>query len=453
MLHKLSIKQKLLKGGGWAFSGKVVGVLAGLAVNALLVRLLTQEEMGAYFLTFSLVSFAAIVAQLGLTQTIVRLVAESMGSGRTGRTRQSVIVVLRITAVSVLIVACFLVFGVGQGIAERFFSSLIMSQAMGLAAVWTAIVTFQQLMAEIYRGFHDIRLATIFGGLSTSVFSMLLFIVLWLVQGHADIAQIIFLTLVAGAGSILISSAILWDKLNTLVPASSEDETFSFLDVLFASWPIWITHVTVFVLIQADLWIMGLFRSSEEVAIYGASSRLVALVTMPLLIINAVVPPLIAEMYAQNKIRELENILRAVSTLSVLPSLIALAVFIFFGDSILGFLFGSFYKTGGIIIIILSVGQLANIWAGSSGVVLIFTGYQFEMMLITILSGVLMIAMGWWLVGDYGAVGVASAACGGMFLQNILMLLTAKWKAGIWTHVNPRLINDMSLFSRYKNNK
>ncbi len=180
MLHKRSIKEKLLKGGAWAVSGKVVTALAGLGINALLTRLLTPEEMGVYFLTFSLISIAAIVAQLGMTQTIIRLVAESMGTGRPERARQSVILVLRIVAFSGLLVACLMAFGAGQWVAERVFNSEIMSQVMGLAAVWAVIITFQQLMAEIYRGFHDIRLATIFGGLATSIFSMGIFLALWL---------------------------------------------------------------------------------------------------------------------------------------------------------------------------------------------------------------------------------------------------------------------------------
>jgi O-antigen/teichoic acid export membrane protein len=41
---------------------------------------------------------------------------------------------------------------------------------------------------------------------------------------------------------------------------------------------------------------MGAFRPHTEVAVYGAASRLVILVAMPLVIVNSVVPPLIAGM-------------------------------------------------------------------------------------------------------------------------------------------------------------
>ena len=66
-----SIKQKLVRGGAWALTGKILAALSGLGVNALLARLLTPEEMGVYFLTLSLVTIASLFAQMGMTQTVV----------------------------------------------------------------------------------------------------------------------------------------------------------------------------------------------------------------------------------------------------------------------------------------------------------------------------------------------------------------------------------------------
>jgi len=439
MLHKRSIKEKLLKGGAWAFAGKMVTALSGLAISALLARLLTPEEMGAYFLTFSLVSVAAIVAQLGLTQTIVRLVAESMGTDRPGRARRSVILVLRIVGFSGLTVACLLAFGVGQWISEQLFKSVIMSQVMGLAAAWAIVITFQSLMAEVYRGFHDIRLATIFGGLTTSLISMGLFLGLWLMQGHGNLDQIMTLVLGAGISSVLFSSVLLWNKLTKL---PSEKNNITLTEVLRISWPLWITNLTLLLLVESSLWIVGIFSTSEEVALFGSASRLVILVTMPLLIINMVVPPLIAEMYAQRKMDSLEKALQSVATLAGVPALFALGLFMFFGDSILGWVFGGFYKEAGVILAVLSIGQLANVWAGSCGLTLMLTGHQFIMMVITMFCGTLVVLVSWMLAPYYGALGVAAVAAAGMVMQNGLMLVATKKKVGVWTHMRPSLIKN-----------
>ena len=440
----ISLKNRLLSGGAWAFTGKILTALTGLAVNALLARLLTPDEMGAYFLTLSLVSVAAIVAQLGLTQTIVRLIAESMGTGRQGRAKQAIRWTLRLTGISVLIVACFLAFGGGRLIAERMFHSTMMVNAMRLAALWAAVLTFQNLMAEIFRGFHDIRLATIFGGLITSFLSMLMFVGLWLLQGYSDLNQIIMLALVASISSVTLSALVLGKRLTGL---STTLHAISLKDIFEISWPLWVTSLTLFILTQTDLWILGLFRSQEEVAIYGSAARIVAIVAMPLLIVNAVVPPLIAEMYAQEKKERLEKALRSTATMAGLPALTMLMVLFLWGDSVLGLVFGEYYRSGGIILAILSTGQLANVWAGSCGLTLMLTGHQTTMMVITIICGFVTAISALLLVQPYGGAGVANAAAFGMVLQNVLMLLMARKKTGIWTHFGIGLLSKYDLLS------
>jgi len=436
MLYKRSIKEKLLKGGLWAFTGKFVTALSGLIISALLARLLTPEDMGAYFLTLSFVLVASMTAQLGLTQTIVRLVAESMGTDRLGRARQSVLLALRIVAFSGIIIACLLAFGVGQWVSEQVFKSAAMTKVMGLAPVWVITIIFQSLMAEAYRGFHDIRLATIFGGLTPSVLAMSFFLGAWLIQGESNLDQIIVLTIGAGFSSVLVSSIFLWDKLKIL---PNEGGGITIKEILGISWPFGVTNITLFLLIQADLWIMGVFRSPDEVAIYGAASRTVALVAMPLLIVNAVVPPLIAEMYAQGDIKGLEVILRSVATLAGIPSLLILVVFVFYGESILGVLFGEYYEAGITVLVLLSIGQVANVWAGSCGLVLMMTGHQNIMMLITVFCGAITVGLAWFLVRAHGGGGVAFSSAFGMVLQNIAMLLLVKIKLGIWTHISTNI--------------
>ena len=442
-MYKQSIKQKLLKGASWAFAGKVAAALAGLAVNALLARLLTPKEMGAYFLTFSFVMLASTMAQLGLTQTIVRLVAESMGTDRPGRARQAILLVIRLTAVGAFVVAAILAFGGGQWVAEKVFHSALMAQVMGLVAVWVVALTFQSVMAEVFRGFHDIRLASLFSGLSTAVLAMLMFAGLWLVQGHADLNQVILLMVIAGLSSVTLSTLLLGKRLTALPKLET---SISLQEVFPIAWPLWLTNLTLFVLSQADLWLLGIFRAQDEVAIYGAAARLVAFVAMPLLVVNAVVQPIIAEMYSRNNKDKLERVLRTTATMAGIPAFIVLGLFVIWGNNILALVFGDFYKSGGGILFILSLGQLANVWAGSCGLTLMLTGHQMTMLAITMISGSITVVGALLLVGPYGAVGVASSAAFGMVLQNVFMLVSVKRKVGIWTHIRFWHLCDYLLF-------
>ena len=63
--------------------------------------------------------------------------------------------------------------------------------------------------------------------------------------------------------------------------------------------PFLLIALTSFVLLSADVWILGFF--DQDVAVYGMASRLVTFVAMPLLVVNLVLPPIVAEMYARGR--------------------------------------------------------------------------------------------------------------------------------------------------------
>jgi hypothetical protein len=70
-----SVRRRMLRGSAWVMAGKVVTIVLGLAISALLARLLTREEVGAYFTTYSLVVIGSTFAQFGLDRAVVRFVS------------------------------------------------------------------------------------------------------------------------------------------------------------------------------------------------------------------------------------------------------------------------------------------------------------------------------------------------------------------------------------------
>ena len=182
----------------------------------------------------------------------------------------------------------------------------------------------------------------------------------------------IILSIVAGTSSTLVASFILLRKQNIM----NGNCELPIKKVLNISWPLWLTSLGFLALSQSDLWIIGIFLPQDDVAVYGATLRLVALVTIPLLIVNSVVPPIIAEMYTKGEKKELERILRSASTIAIVPALIIFVTFALFGKFILGTIYGKYYSEGAYVLSILSLGQLVNVAVGSCGMVLMMTGYQ-----------------------------------------------------------------------------
>ena len=153
------LKRRLLSGGAWAFGGRILVALAGLISSALLARLLTPQALGTYFLAYSILNVGTSLGALGLTGTVVRLVAEGMGLNLFGRVRRVISVVLGVGTLGALGVGlAYLLFG--DDLAKIVFNAPALAAITGLVAGWIMVGTLQGLLGETFRGFHDIRLAT-----------------------------------------------------------------------------------------------------------------------------------------------------------------------------------------------------------------------------------------------------------------------------------------------------
>jgi O-antigen/teichoic acid export membrane protein len=155
-----------------------------------------------------------------------------------------------------------------------------------------------------------------------------------------DLATVMLVCMGSGSVSVLLSIWLLRRKVSSLGSrvAQEEEEPVSPKEVLSDAIPFLAIALTAFVLLSSDIWILGFF--DEEVAVYSAASKLVTFVAMPLLIVNLVMPPIAAEMYAQGKTTKLERTLRTFSTLAGVPSLLVLTVFMLLGEPILGLVYG-----------------------------------------------------------------------------------------------------------------
>ena len=445
-LSTSTLRRRLLAGSTWALGGKIGAATIGLVTNSVLTRLLTKQEFGVYLLTFSIVSLGVVIGSFGLPKTVLRFVAETMTLGQPGRARRAIYTALGLGVVGTLITSLTYVFIVGDQVSRDLFDSSALAAIIGLTAGWIAISTMQEIMAETFRGFHDIRMATLFGGVATGgksaglIMRIVLLACLALVGSTSgwdtDLRTVMLASIGSGAASSLLTALFLHRRVSSL-GAQGADDPISTKDTLRDAFPTLAISLTWFVLLSAaDLWILGVFRSQEEVGLYGAASRLVTLIAMPLQITNLVLPPIIAEMYAQGRTARLERALRSFSTLSGVPSVLVLIMFMLLGGPILGVVYGSGYQSAAMVLVLLSAGKLAAVWAGSCGAVLQFTGHQRSMLRVNLLTSLLFVVGALLVVRDYGPIGVASMTAAITVLQNAALVLVAKRKTGMWTHVS-----------------
>ena len=450
------LRRRLLSGGAWAFGGRILIALTGLISSALLARLLTPSALGTYFLAYSILSVGTVLGTLGLTGTVVRLVAEGMGLNLFGRVRRVISVVVSVGTLGALGVGlAYLLFG--DDLAKIVFNAPALAAITGLLAGWIMVAALQGLLGETFRGFHDVRLATILGGQTTggastggatvALLTAALFL-LWLVNGQATLATVVLLAICSGAVNTLVAGWLLRRTVRRLPPPTPDegrkaDPKKVLREVTSISLPLLIVSLVMMVRTNGDVWVLGAFLPQGELALYGAANRLVNMVTMPMAIVSAVTPPLIAEMYSQGRREDLERTLRSTATLTGIPAWLASMGCIVFAGPILGLVYGNYYRGGAVVLALLSIGLFASVCAGSCGIVLAYTGHQKTLMVITVASSTATLIAMLATVQPYGIVGVAMSRMAGQVLQNGIVLLVVKQKTGMWTHVGLRGISDL----------
>ncbi|MDQ0206915.1 lipopolysaccharide biosynthesis protein [Alkalicoccobacillus murimartini] len=411
------LKQKLLSGGIWAFLGKASTAVMVLVVNGLITRILEPADAGLYFLGFNIALFGGYFGLLGLEQTSVKFIAEGLENQK----YKQVLSVIRRTS---FFVACgTLVVGGCYYLAAVFLFGPMYpnSEITGLSAfiaLWIAGNVFHLLLAEYFRGLHDIRLASIFGGFLfnlTLIFGLLLLQVFS--QGPILITNVLSVTISSLAFSIVLGWIILLLKLRAVKKQPVQNTTIVSNRVLYSTgWPILGVTLSSFILQQSDLWIVGIVENAHTVALYGAALKLTAVVMMPIIVLNAVIAPIVAAKNGQGKLRELEPVLRLVGGIVTLPSLMLVVLFFFFAEQIMSIAFGSIYGGASLFLVLLSLKQLAIVWNGACGIIMMMADQHKKLMKISVVTGILALIFTIVFGLFFGGVGVAV----GSLLANVI---------------------------------
>jgi len=426
----ISLKQRLLSGGLWALVGRMAGVLLAVIINVLLSRILSPEAMGAYFLAFSLVVVYSTIAQLGLSQVVVRLVAESMQREQLGRAAKAIRLVFFYGSIGSATVGGVIYFGVGDWLAEYVLHSIRLIEVMGWVALWVVSFAFQSLFAETFRGFHDIKSAALFGGVTSSVFTILLIVAFWFLYHQSTLERVIIYSVVG----VMVNNLIAFFCIKrTYVTLRGENDLYG-REVLKMAFPLLVTNVTVIALSQVGLWIVGIYLTQEDVAVYGAASRLAQIMMLVTSVLYAFLPPLIAQLHEKKDTKMLQDVLQTGALLNTLLVLPLLLMVVFFSGDILGLLYGKFYSRGSGVLVMLASGLFVNVLTGMRGYVLMMTGREKMQMYISLFGGCLNALA--CVVGAlcWGINGVAFAAMFSMVVQCLIELWAVRFTMGLWSH-------------------
>jgi O-antigen/teichoic acid export membrane protein len=424
------IYKRLKRGGIWATLGKIIFVISTLLWNALLTRIITKEEVGGFYLIASIVIIGELVVLGGMNQVVMRLISFNTSNKELIRPilKGTIALILMAAFVSALVYINI----IGPYLGYKIFNSSIVGGLVELTAAWFVLRAIQTYLAFVLRGFHRISIAAFLDGATTSLLITLVFVFIW-TKGYSIDITAIMLAVVGALVSTVVLTLLLLRKNYQAMPVVSG---IQIKEPVRIGVPLSILSLTAIGFNEAHIWIIGAFADQVEVAIYGAASRLGKFVTIPLIIVNGIIPSSVSQLHALNDKKSIQKILQTFALITALITGFTAIVLFLYPKEMLALLFGESYAAGWGVLVALIVGHMIGVLVGSPGVLMAMTDHQNISMIIGIFSGLIGIAISMLLINTYGALGVAIGASVGIVIHNISMWLYCMFVIKVKTHAS-----------------
>jgi len=172
---------------------------------------------------------------------------------------------------------------------------------------------------------------------------------------------------------------------------------------------------------HADILMLGLFSSSEQVGLYRVAVTGSNLVIFGLQAVNMVVAPHFAQLHAAGDTVRLQQLVTRTARVVLAMALPVALGFMLGGRVMVTAVFGEAYASAHLALAILAVGQLFNAASGSVGSLLNMSGYERETMRGVAVAAAANVALNIVLIPIYGIEGAALATAASLVTWNSIL--------------------------------
>lgn len=425
----------------WVVACRIVGIVATLASNILVARLLGPGEFGTYVLITTVMALGGVLAMAGLNEAALRFISESLAHGNPWLARAYRNRALVISATAALGACLTITLGLAFMLVGKPVPNV--TALLLLIGVGIVVLGWQQLGAELVRAYGDLRLASLFsGGQTGGPVSNLIFLAgisaAAFGLGRLDVSWVVGIAV----ASVCLTFPLVYIGLTRLShlpgpPSPTEShlsphqrhELFVVGGVLLAN------QLLAFATLQIDIWIAGGFLPADELGLYGAAKRSMLIAAMPVQMAMLTIVSTIPRLHAQQRKHQLEQVIRSAATVAAIPSLAAIAILILFPTQVLTVILGGAYAEAAPALFVMAIGHAVLVLSGNPQHVLAMTGRHRAVLIVNLLSAATLLILGAIGAHFFRTVGLAAAAALSVALQNGLLWLVARRELGIWTHV------------------
>lgn len=420
----------------WLALGKGLTVL----LQVVLGRWLGPALYGLYALGYSIISLLSWVSVLGLDQGVLRFCAIHRTRDQLGELRLTLWRALETAGVASVLTATGLLLG-SDVIARRFFvpsfGNVLAGFAMALPFIAVARIagTYLQSLQDINR----MSFLQLFAGPSLNI-ALLMLAILW----DKGLIGAVETYVSCCVGTAALAAYYLVKKR----PAKLEGKMAAASDALPLirySLALMLTGLSYQLILRAPQVLLGHLGSSTDVGVYSAgASFALGFGFMTLTFLQPALPMLV-ELYETRQTEALrllyQNSTRWTLAL-VTPIFLLLALF----NSEVMQVFGRNFRAAGPILLVMSLGWLVYYGKGPGSALLQMTGRQNLDLANTLGVAILTVAMNYFAIPRYGAMGAAIATAGCTVVWAVVEYTEVRLLYGLWPWSSGALLNILGAF-------
>lgn len=401
--HGKSSVRRLAAGAGVTLGGRIVGRGLDLLRQVSMARLLGPEIFGLYAIGWNLISILVPLVLVGLPSALIRFASPYWR--RDHAVLKGVILSTFSVAAVTSVLATIALFLAAPWLAVSVFKEPQLTAALRWFALGVPMVAGLRLLATATRVSQRMQYAVYAQEVGQTALNLVLFL-LFFVAGWLLSGAVVATVLSFGLAVVLSFYYLLrlFPELLT-VPAKFR---VSFLQLMAFSLPTAVSDVFGMLVGRMDRVLLGFFRPAAEVGIYQAAAPLAMLFsTIVLGSFNAILSPMIADLYEHGQIERLQGLYRTATKWALYVTLPLFLVFAFASHEIMQVAFGAEYTSGALPLLVLSIGQLVNVATGAVGYLLLMTGRQNRWLAIISIMLVIDIVLNATLIPPLGQLGAA----------------------------------------------
>lgn len=358
----------------------LIGRVTGRAINYVVVivigRLLGPAQYGLYGIGLTIMALGGLAATLGLEHGVIRYGMRYRRSDPE-RLKGVIFEALGVTVV-VGALAGALLFALAPWIAGEFFDKPDLAPVLKGFSLGILFYPVLRVAASSTRITQRMRYYVLSEELSAPASFIVLFFLLYAL-GWGLMAAVI-----GNVASTGVAAAIAMVLLVRLFPALHEGARPVYMplrELISFSVPTAASGMMALIAMWLDRLMVGYYLTEAETGVYLASSQISFLFTILLISFNSIFSPMIADLYHHGQSRRLDELFKVSTRWGFYLGVPVFLVIALVPERLLTFIFDARYAHGAWPMVILSIGQMANLATGAVGFLLVMSGREKRWML------------------------------------------------------------------------